>query len=100
LIFAEEKDLQVYQSGQCGHQFFTGGPAARIDVQTIVASRTEKLQPREPPPFNFSCSASHSMEPGAHVGSGRPDVEVAPFQWTVCQLAVYVLVMAACMSAS
>jgi drug/metabolite transporter (DMT)-like permease len=26
--------------------------------------------------------------------------EVAPFQWTVCQLAVYVLVMAACMSAS
>ena len=27
-------------------------------------------------------------------------VEVAPFQWTVCQLAVYVLVMAACMSAS
>jgi hypothetical protein len=28
------------------------------------------------------------------------DIEVAPFQWTVCQLAVYVLVMAACMSAS
>jgi sigma-54 dependent transcriptional regulator, acetoin dehydrogenase operon transcriptional activator AcoR len=27
-------------------------------------------------------------------------IEVAPFQWTVCQLAVYVLVMAACMSAS
>jgi ubiquinone/menaquinone biosynthesis C-methylase UbiE len=26
--------------------------------------------------------------------------EVAPFQWTVCQLTVYVLVMAACMSAS
>ena len=32
-------------------------------------------------------------------GAGR-EVEVAPFQWTVCQLAVYVLVMAACMSAS
>ena len=30
----------------------------------------------------------------------RDGVEVAPFQWTVCQLAVYVLVMAACMSAS
>src|ERR1700720_1706413 len=29
-----------------------------------------------------------------------PGIEVAPFQWTVCQLAVYVLVMAACMSAS
>jgi hypothetical protein len=28
------------------------------------------------------------------------EAEVAPFQWTVCQLAVYVLVMAACMSAS
>jgi hypothetical protein len=28
------------------------------------------------------------------------ELEVAPFQWTVCQLAVYVLVMAACMSAS
>ena len=27
-------------------------------------------------------------------------IEVAPFQWTVCQLAVYVLVMAACLSAS
>jgi hypothetical protein len=27
-------------------------------------------------------------------------IEVAPFQWTVCQLAVCVLVMAACMSAS
>ena len=27
-------------------------------------------------------------------------LEVAPFQWTVCQLTVYVLVMAACMSAS
>jgi len=26
--------------------------------------------------------------------------EVAPFQWTVCQLTVYVLVMTACMSAS
>jgi isoprenylcysteine carboxyl methyltransferase (ICMT) family protein YpbQ len=26
--------------------------------------------------------------------------EVAPIQWTVCQLTVYVLVMAACMSAS
>jgi len=26
--------------------------------------------------------------------------EVAPFQWTVCQLTGYVLVMAACMSAS
>jgi hypothetical protein len=29
-----------------------------------------------------------------------PPSEVAPFQWTVCQLAVYVVVMAACMSAS
>src|SRR6202043_1044203 len=29
-----------------------------------------------------------------------PYLGVAPFQWTVCQLAVYVLVMAACMSAS
>ena len=29
-----------------------------------------------------------------------PGTEVAPFQWTVCQLAIYVLVMAACMSAS
>ena len=28
------------------------------------------------------------------------EFEVAPFQWTVCQLTVYVLVMAACMSAS
>jgi hypothetical protein len=26
--------------------------------------------------------------------------EVAPFEWTVCQLTVYVLVMTACMSAS
>ena len=31
---------------------------------------------------------------------GHEKDEVAPFQWTVCQLAVYVLVMAACMSAS
>ena len=30
-------------------------------------------------------------------GSG---IEVAPFQWTVCQLSVYVVVIAACMSAS
>ena len=28
------------------------------------------------------------------------ELEVAPFQWTVCQLAVCVLVMAACMLAS
>jgi hypothetical protein len=31
---------------------------------------------------------------------GSVVTEVAPFQWTVCQLPVYVLVMAACMSAS
>ena len=42
--------------------------------------------------------------PGAiQVGNGNGSnwhPEVAPFQWTVCQLAVYVLVMAACVSAS
>ena len=38
-------------------------------------------------------SAAEPVEP-------RAGTEVASFQWTVCQLAVYVLVMAACMSAS
>ena len=35
-----------------------------------------------------------------HAAALAVHTEVAPFQWTVCQLAVYVLVMAACMSAS
>jgi ParB-like chromosome segregation protein Spo0J len=45
--------------------------------------------------------ASAATDPAddlTELGSQGP--EVAPFQWTVCQLAVYVLVMAACMSAS
>ena len=36
----------------------------------------------------------------ADFGRSRQHCEVAPFQWTVCQLAVYFVVMAACMSAS
>jgi hypothetical protein len=41
-------------------------------------------------------------EPEQQLGPMEPlsMTEVAPFQWTVCQLAVYVLVMAACISAS
>ena len=53
--------------------------AARLDVLRPAVRRrphvAEKPQPPEPPPvnfsrsaFNFSCSACHSMEPGAHVG--------------------------------
>jgi NADH dehydrogenase FAD-containing subunit len=45
---------------------------------------------------------SAPIYPGASLTgkSAASRSEVAPFQWTVCQLAVYVLVMAACMSAS
>jgi|SRR5712671_494456 len=54
---------------------------------------------RKPLPFARVALASFTSYAFTH-SFGFSSIEVAPFQWTVCQLAVYVLVMAARMSAS
>ena len=39
-----------------------------VEPTSYVGAEAAPVQP------DFFCSASHSMEPGAHVGSARPDV--------------------------
>jgi hypothetical protein len=61
--------------------FKTSGGAAEKDMRTALLSRS---------------TATRALK--RHAKNWK--IEVAPFQWTVCQLTVYVLVIAACMSAS
>jgi hypothetical protein len=64
---------------------------------SIVSPSHHQIDCRARPFNSGKAKSSMGIPPRQAAVSG---IEVAPFQWTVCQLAVYVLVMAARMSAS
>jgi CspA family cold shock protein len=78
-------------------QLSDGSGDAFLHASALAGISIDALQPGVTIEFR-TAPAQRGLQVTEVIGIVR--CEVAPFQWTVCQLAVYVLVMAACMSAS
>ncbi len=68
-------------------------PAALLEILPMLATSSAAARPAVLPLF-ATAPAPDKVSGLFHAA------EVAPVWWTVCRLTVYVLVMAACMSAS